>query len=471
MKTECSAMQLEFQGLGRRAVCADFEGGHVSSDGGAILLRAVDERLGLTQRFASCFTDHRNPALIEHSVPEMLRQRVYGIALAYEDLNDHDDLQRDPLLALLSGKRDVEGQRRKRASDVGKALASSKTLNRLELTPADANAQSRYKKIVYQGAAIENLFLDAFFDAFDQAPEAIVLDFDATDDPIHGEQEGRFFHGYYKGYCYLPLYVTCGEHLLWAQLRSANADASAGALEVLQRLVARIRARWPEVRILFRGDSGFTRDSIMTWCEAHQVYYLLGLAQNARLLKRIRTPQYEAQRLFEHTGQAARVFTEFRYRTRDTWTRARRVIAKAEHLSKGANPRFVVTNLPGREVHSRELYEDVYCARGDMENRIKEQQLDLFADRTSAHTMRANQLRLWFSSLAYVLVSALRRIGLKGTRLAQATCGTIRLKLFKIGALVKLSVRRFLIHLASACPYQDVFRQALNNIVNYPLRI
>jgi hypothetical protein len=464
-------MQLEFQGLGRRAVCADFEGGHVSSDGGAILLHAVDERLGLTQRFASCFTDHRDPELIEHSVLEMLRQRVYGIALAYEDLNDHDDLQRDPLLALLSGKRDVEGQGRKRASDVGKALASSKTLNRLELTPADANAQSRYKKIVYHGAAIEELFLDAFFDAFDQAPEEIVLDFDATDDPIHGEQEGRFFHGYYKCYCYLPLYVTCGEHLLWAQLRSADADASAGTLEVLQRLVARIRARWPEVRILFRGDSGFTRDPIMAWCEAHGVYYVLGLAQNARLRKRIRMQQYEAQRCYEQTGQAARVFTEFRYRTLDSWTRTRRVIAKAEHLSKGANPRFVVTNLPGREVHSRELYEDVYCARGEMENRIKEQQLDLFADRTSAHTMRANQLRLWFSSLAYVLVSALRRIGLKGTRLAQATCGTIRLKLFKIGALVKLSVRRFLIHLASACPYQDVFRQALNNIVNYPLRI
>ena len=271
------------------------------------------------------------------------------------------------------------------------------------------------------------------------------------------------------------------EHLLVAQLRTADADASTGALKVLKRLVQRIRARWPQVRIIFRGDGGFTRDPIMTWCEAHQVYYVLGLAKNARLLKRIRMQQYEAQRLYEHTGhsgdflevagQAARVFTEFRYRTRDSWNRTRRVIAKAEHLSKGANPRFVVTNLSGRDVHSRELYEDLYCARGDMENRIKEQQLDLFADRTSAHTLRANQLRLWFSSLAYVLMSTLRRIGLRGTRLAQATCGTIRLKLFKIGALIKLSVRRFMIHLATACPYQDVFRQALNNILAYPLRI
>ena len=471
MKTKCTSIQLGFQGLGRRSVYADFEGGHVSSDGGAVLLRALDERLGLTERFAACFTDHRDPELIEHRALELLRQRVYGIALAYEDLNDHDDLQRDPLLALLTGKRDVEGQHRKRASDQGKALASSSTLNRLELTPADADARSRYKKIVYDADAIEEVFIEAFLDSFAQPPEEIVLDFDATDDPIHGEQEGRFFHGYYRCYCYLPLYVTCGEHLLVAQLRPANRDASAGTLEVLDKLVQRIRARWPYVRIIFRGDSGFTRDPIMTWCEAHQVYYVLGLAKNTRLLKRIRIQQYEARHLFEHTGQAARVFTEFRYRTLDSWNCTRRVIAKAEHLGKGANPRFVVTNLSGRDVHSRELYEDLYCARGDMENRIKEQQLDLFADRTSAHTLRANQLRLWFSSLAYVLISALRRIGLKGTRLAKATCGTIRLKLLKIGARITLSVRRFMIHLATACPYQDVFRQALNNIFSYPLRI
>lgn len=471
MKTECTPLQLEFQGLGRRAVCADFEGGHVSSDGGAVLLRALDDRLGLTRRFAACFTDHRDPELIEHSTLELLRQRIYGIALAYEDLNDHDDLQRDPLLALLAGKRDVEGRERKRASDLGKALASSKTLNRLELTPADANAQSRYKKIVYHGEAIEDLFLEAFFEAFAQPPAEIVLDLDTTDDPIHGEQEGRFYHGYYKCYCYLPLYVTCGEHLLVAQLLTSDSNAIEAALKVLKRLVQRIRGRWPNVRITARGDAGFVRDAIMAWCEGNQVYYVLGLGKNARLLERIRLQQYEARRFHEQTGQAARVFTEFRYRTRDTWSRTRRVIAKAEHLGKGANPRFVVTNLPGRAWRSRELYEDLYCARGDMENRIKEQQLDLFADRTSTHTLRANQLRLWFSSLAYVLMSALRRIGLHGTRLAQATCGSIRIKLFKIGALVTLSVRRFMIHLASACPYQDVFRQAFHNIHHYPLRI
>jgi len=471
MKTECTAEQLEFQGLGRRKVYADFDGGHVSSDGGAVLLRAVDERLRVTERFAACFVDHRQPHLIEHSARELLRQRAYGIALAYEDLNDHDDLLRDPLLALVTGKGDVEGRHRKRASDQGKALASSSTLNRLELTPADADCRSRYKKIVYDADALEALFVDFFLEAFAQPPEEIVLDFDATDDPLYGEQEGRFFHGYYRCYCYLPLYVTCGEHLLVAKLRPADADASAGTVEVLERLVARIRATWPSVRIVVRGDAGFARDPIMTWCEKHQVYYVLGLAKNARLLKGIRRQQYEARRCYEQTEAAARVFTEFRYRTRDSWSRARRVIAKAEHLSKGANPRFVVTNLPGREVHARELYEDLYCARGDMENRIKEQQLDLFADRTSAHTLRANQLRLWLSSLGYVLLNALRRIGLQGTRMAKATCGTIRLKLLKIGALVRLSVRRFMIHLATACPYQDVFRHALNNIRAYPLRI
>jgi hypothetical protein len=463
-------MQLEFQGLGRRTVHVDFDGGHVSSDGGAVLLRAIDDRLRLTERLASCFTDYRNPGFTEHRLSELLRQRIYGIALAYEDLNDHDDLLRDPLLALLSGKQDVQGQRRKRASDTGKMLASSSTLNRLELTPADATAQSRYKKTVYNPAAIENLLVDVFLDSHKKEPEEICLDFDGTDDPTHGQQEGRFFNGYYDCYCYMPLYVTCGDHLLVARLRPGNQGAAAGSLEVLQALVARIRERWPNVHILFRADGGFMGDAIMTWCEANGVEYVIGLARNTRLIKRIRLQQYEAKRLYEQTGEAARVFTEFKYRTRDSWTRSRRVIAKAEHLRKGENPRFIVTNLPGSEIRSRELYEDVYCARGDMENRIKEQQLDLFSDRTSTHTLRANQLRLWFSSLAYVLVSALRRIGLQGTRMARATCGTIRLKLFKIGAIIKLSVRRFMIHLASACPYQDVLYQALDNIYRYPLR-
>ena len=471
MKTECTAIQMEFQGLGRRTVQADFDGGPLSSDGGALLLRALDERLRITEQFAACMTDHRDASRIEHEVLELIRQRVYGIAHGYEDLNDHDELQHDPLLALSVGKQDVEGRNRRRTSDRNKALASSSTLNRLELSPIDADAESRYKKIVYDAAAIERFFVDVFLASYTDAPKEIILDFDATDDPLHGAQEGRFFHGYYQCYCYMPLYVTCDDHLLVAQLREANQDASAGSLEVLKGLVAHIRAHWPETRILLRADSGFTRDPIMTWCEEHGVYYVLGLAKNNRLLQRIRKQQHRARQRFEDSGQAARVFTEFRHNTRDSWTRPRRVIAKAEHLSKGPNPRFIVTNLPGSAMASRELYEDCYCARGEMENRIKEQQLDLFADRTSAGTMRANQLRLWFSSLAYVLLSALRRIALKGTRLAKATCGTIRLKLLKIGASVKVSVRRFTVHLASACPYQDLYRYAIQQIYAYPIRI
>lgn len=469
MTTECNATQLEFQGLGRRRVQAAFDGGHLSSDGGALLLRAVDERLRVTERLAQCFTDHRDQALIEHQALELLRQRIQGLALGYEDLNDHDELSRDPLLALACGKADVEGRQRVREADRGKALASSKTLNRLELTPADAGPRSRYKKIVYHPEKIEALLVDLFLDSYAAAPKEIILDFDATDDPLHGHQEGRFFHGYYGAYCYMPLYVTCGDHLLVAKLRTADRDAGAGSVEVVAALVEQIRQRWPEVRIILRGDSGFARDALMLWCESNDVYYVLGLAKNARLLDTIGQALLAAHARYLQTGVAARVFTSFFYRTRDSWSRARRVIAKAEHLPKGANPRFIVTNLPEDHAEPKALYEELYCARGDMENRIKEQQLDLFADRTSAGTLRANQLRLWFSSFAYVLVSALRRVALKGTRLADASCGTIRLKLFKIAAHVKISVRRFVIHLASACPYQDVFRKACRNL-HYPLR-
>jgi hypothetical protein len=474
MKTECIAAQLEFQGLGRRRVEGGFDGGHLSSDAGALLLRELDQRLRVTERFAACFTDYRDASLIEHQVVELLRQRVYGIALGYEDLNDHDDLLRDPLLALSVGKTDVEGERRRRPSDKGKALASSSTLNRLELTPANADGAHRYKKVLYHPELIENFLVDVFLDSYAVPPEEIILDFDATDDPVHGNQEGRFYHGYYGCYCYMPLYVTCGEHLLVAQLREANQDASAGSADVLARLVQRIRARWPSVRIILRADSGFARDAIMTWCEQQsaeqQVYYVLGMAKNKRLLKKIGNELIAAFARHIQTSAAARVFGNFQYRTEKSWSRARRVVGKAEWLSKGANPRFIVTNLPEDYARPQDLYEKTYCARGEMENRIKEQQLDLFSDRTSAHIMRANQLRLWFSSVAYVLVSAMRRIALSDTRLAKATCGTIRLKLFKIGALIKVSVRRFLIQMASACPYQDVFVQVLNNIRAYPLK-
>jgi len=470
MNTECTTEQLEFQGLGRRRVEAAFDGGHLSSDGGVLLLREVDARLGLTERFARCFTDFRNPDAIEHRVLELARQRVYGLALGYEDLNDHDDLMRDPLLALALGKRDLEGRNRHRKQDKGKALASSSTLNRIELTPPDATGKSRYKKVVYHPQEIQELLIAVFLESFEQTPEELVLDFDATDDPLHGSQEGRFFHGYYGCYCYLPLYVTCGEHLLVAKLRTANRDASEGSKEVLAYLVSRIRQRWPKVRILVRGDSGFAREELMRWCEEHAVHYVLGLAKNVRLLRKIGKELVQARHRYEETKHATRVFTHFGYCTRESWSRSRRVIAKAEHLEKGANPRFIVTNLDEDYASPQSLYEKTYCARGDMENRIKEQQLDLFADRTSAGTFRANQLRLWFSSLAYVLVSALRRIALNGTRMATATCGTIRLKLLKIGARIALSVRRIRVHLASACPYQDVFRQACHNLLHYPLR-
>ncbi len=471
MDTQCNGMQLEFQGVGRRKVQADFDGGHVTSDGGALLLREMDTRLGLTKQLAQCFTDHRDPELIEHSVEALLKQRIYGIALGYEDLNDHNDLLRDPLLALALDKEDVEGRTRRRNADKGKALASASTLNRVELTAADADGNERYKKVVYHPEKIEALFPSVFLDSHTQAPQEVILDFDATDDPIHGNQEGRFFHGYYDCYCYMPLYVTCGDHLLVAKLRESNQDASAGSVEILEMLVRRIRERWGDVRIIMRADSGFCRDAIMTWCEANHVYYVLGLAKNRRLLDCIVRQQFWAHARHLLTGAPARIFAQFQYRTKTSWTTERRVIAKAEHLRGGANPRFIVTNLPEDYATPQALYEDIYCARGEMENRIKEQQLDLFSDRTSSHTMRANQLRLWFSSLAYVLASAIRRIALKDTRMAQATCGTIRLKLFKIGARVKISVRRFIIHLASACPYQDVFMQALQNIQAYPLRI
>lgn len=470
MKTECTSVQLEFQGLGRRKVQASFDGGHISSDGGVVLLREMDARLKLTERLAECFTDYRRQDAIEHSVLELVRQRVYGLALGYEDLNDHDDLKRDPLLAVALDKCDPEGKERRCEKDRGKALASSSTLNRLELTPADAGSRSRYKKIVYHPEPIEETLVDAFLDSFKRAPKEIVLDFDATDDPVHGDQEGRFFHGYYGCYCYLPLYVTCGDHLLVAKLRTSDRDASDGATEVLASLVERIRGRWPRVRVVVRADSGFARDVLMTWCEKNGVHYVLGLAKNSRLLQKLGKEMVQAREEYEQTGKSARVFSQFWYRTHETWSRRRRVIGKAEHLEKGANPRFIVTNLPQGYAGPKALYEELYCARGDMENRIKEQQLDLFADRTSTHTFRANQLRLWFSSFAYVLLSAMRRVALRGTRMAKATCGTIRLKLLKIGTHVKVSFRRVLLCLASACPYQDVFRQAWQNLRDCPLR-
>jgi hypothetical protein len=464
MTAECKSAQLEFQGLGSRRVVADFEGGTITSDAGGLLLREVAEGPRLMERFAGCFVDHRDSRRVEHQVEELLAQRVYGIALGYEDLNDHEELRRDPLLATLVGKRDPLGEDRVRVRDRGCALAGKSTLNRLELTPAEATAESRYQKVVYDQGAVDRLLVELFLEAHKEPPREIILDVDATDDPLHGKQEGRFFHGYYRCYCYLPLYIVCGDHLLRARLRPSNIDASAGTVEELAEIVAQIRERWPEVRVIVRGDSGFARERIMSWCEQQGVEYVLGLAKNERLGRQIEQQLEQARRHYLRTGEPSRVYRDFRYRTLKTWSGKRRVVGKAEHLAKGPNPRFVVTSLSKAEYSARSLYEDLYCARGDMENRIKEQQLGLFADRTSTATLRANQLRLLFSGLAYVLLSTLRRAGLRGTELAQAQCSTIRTKLLKIGALISVSFRRIRFCLASGYPYAQLFRQVLRNI-------
>lgn len=470
MTTECTQKSFPFHPHSQREVVARFDGGAITSDGGSLLLREVEKRTQVIGQFARCFIDHRNPALIEHTVEELVAQRLYGLTLGYEDLNDHDELRRDPLLATLVGKADVTGEHRVRERDGGKPLAGKSTLNRLELTLADAGPAERYKKIVVDGEAVDRLFVDLFLQAHERAPRQIVLDLDATDDPLHGKQEGRFFHGFYGTYCYLPLYIFCGEFLLCARLRRADIDASAGAVDELERIVGQIRRAWPEVKIVIRADSGFAREQIMAWCEAHAVHYVLGLAKNSRLNRAIARQLREAKKQHERTGLPARVFRDFTYKTRQTWSRKRRVVGKAEHLAGKSNPRFVVTSIPAAEMDARAVYEDEYCARGEMENRIKEQQLYLFADRTSAATIRANQLRLWFSSMAYVLMQALRRLGLHGTSMAKAQCETIRLKLLKIGAQVRVTVRKVWVSLASSSPYAVLFGQVYENLKIAPLR-
>ena len=469
MPTECSGRAYDFQPLAARQVTARFDGGTITSDAGGLLLREVEAKTGLLADLARCFDDFRDPELIEHSVEELIKQRVFALALGYEDLNDHDQLRADPLLAVLVGKRDVTGQERLELRDRGKPLAGKSTLNRLELTPAKATSKSRYKKIVARQEKIAGWFVEAFLGLNPQPPEEIILDLDATDDPIHGHQAGRFFHGYYDSYCYLPLYIFCGEHLLLAKLRPADIDASAGSVKQVAWIVERIRQQWPSVRIILRGDSGFCRENLMAWCEANYVDYVFGLAKNKRLTKILGRELHAVEQQFQATGQPARTFKEFTYRTRKSWSRERRVVGKAEHLAKGSNPRFIVTSLPAERFAAQALYEDCYCARGEMENRIKEQQLCLFADRTSCQTMRANQLRLWLSSAAYVLVQALRQHGLQDTPLAQARCDTIRLKLLKIGAIVRVTVRRVWFSLAESCPYQAVFAQVFDNLCRWQL--
>jgi hypothetical protein len=454
MPTECSPSLFEFARVEGRSVVASFDGGRITSDAGALLLGAADRVIGLTRRLAACFTDARDPTLVEHAVETLVMQRVVGIALGYEDLVDHDELRHDPVLATLAGK--LAARRRDCAP-----LAGKSTLNRLERSQPEP---TRYARLAADTAAIETLFVDLFLDAHRTAPEQITLDLDATDDPLHGHQEGRFFHGYYDCHCYLPLYVFCGRHLLAAKLRRSNIDASAGAVEEVARIIGLIRVRWPKVRILLRADSGFAREALMGWCEANRVDFLFGLARNARLSAAIEAEMAEARTEAETSDKPARRFRDFTWRTLKSWSRERRVIGKAEWTAGEANPRFVVTSLSAAEAAARHLYQAIYCARGEMENRIKECQLDLFADRTSAATMRANQVRLWFASAAYALLCALRRIGLAHTRFASATCGTIRLRLLKIGALVRLSVRRITVAMASGCPAQHEFAQACEKL-------
>lgn len=413
-------------------VSASFSGGEVTSDGGLPLLRQLDRRLGLTRAIAQALPDPRDPALIEHSQHSLLRQRIYGLCHGYEDLNDHDTLRQDPAWQM--------------AVEQIKPLASSPTLCRLENRADRAAAW-----------ALHEVLVDQFVTSFRMPPTELLLDFDATDDRVHGRQEGAHFHGYYGDYCFLPLYVFCGEQLLVSYLRPGNSGAARHAWAILKLLVQRLRQAWPQVKIIFRGDSGFCRWRLLRWCERHDVGYLVGLAQNPRLLAAAQPLMQAAEQTFNQSQAKQRHFGELQYAAA-TWDQERRVIVKAEHTAKGSNPRFLVTNLPGE---AQPLYDEIYCARGEMENRIKEQQLGLFADRTSCHGWWANQFRLLLSSFAYVLLERLRTLGLAGTELARAQASTIRLKLLKIGAVVLRNTRRIQLLLSSSYPYQRIFGQVV----------
>jgi hypothetical protein len=430
---------------------AEFSGGTISSDGGGLLLQETDARMNLLARFSQCFIDGRNPMLTDHSVEQMVRQRVYALALGYEDLNDHDQLRQDPLLGLMAGK----------AEPGTEPLAGKSTLNRMELGTGMPN---RYRKITFWRDSVDELLVNVFLEAHATAPEQIVLDIDTTDMPLHGKQEGRFYHGHYHHYCYLPLYIFCGDHVLCARLRPSSIGPAVGSKKEVERIVQQIRLRWPEVRIILRGDSGFCVDELMTWCEQNRVDFVLGMARNKRLEGLVADALAEAKQQFESTRQPARVFVEFEHETLSgSWNQKRRVVAKAEHIDGKSNPRFIVTSLAAESWEKRSLYEETYCARGDMENRIKEQFV-LFADRVSASTMRANQLRIYFSVIGYTLLNGLRRLGLRATALATAQVGTIRLRLLKIGALVRVTVRKVWVRMASSYPYQDLFSQVLQQL-------
>lgn len=426
--TDCTQETFHFPSIQRRKIEAKFGGGDVTSDGGVLLLREMDRQLNLTPALSEVIPDPRNPKFIVHSQLSLLKLRIYGIALGYEDLNDHDKLRKDPAFQT--------------AVERDETLGSSPTLCRLENRSARKTAVKMHE-----------IFFEKFIQSFDKAPEELILDFDATDDRVHGEQEGRFFHGYYREYCFLPLYVFCEDQLLVSYLRPSNQDQAKHTWAILSLLVKRLRKEWPEVKIIFRGDGGFCRHKMFSWCERHDVKYIVGISKNNRLLLESKEFQNQAKRNYEETKEKQRLFGEIHYAA-GSWNKKRRIIVKAEHAAKGENTRFVVTNLLD---DAKYLYDHIYCARGEMENRIKEQQLDLFADRTSCHRWWANQFRLLLSSAAYILISAIRRITLQATELAQAQCSTIRLKLFKIGAVIIRNTRRIKFLLSSNYPYQDLF--------------
>ena len=463
-----------FQDLGARKVVADFSGGFLSSDGGALLLQQVDAGLGISRTLAACFKDERDPNRLEHSIEELIRQRIFALSLGYEDLNDHSQLRHDPLLAAVIGKEEPLGTGRRLQKDRGSACASPATLNRLEL---GARFSDRYRKIHADPLQVEAAVLELGVRCLPKEQELFVLDFDATDDPLHGRQEGRFFHGYYDSYCYLPLFCFVGDVPVWAQLRTSDTDASAGTCEALEKIVPAIRKRFPKARIVVRADSGFSRDAILAWCEAQKdVYYLIGMARNARLETLLAPALRRAQERHCLTGVPCREFLESEYSTLNSWSRARRMLCKAEALAgMKSNPRFVNTNISAKGISNakgkllmsgevQSLYEEEYCGRGNAENQIKQMVLDLKADRTSSSWLASNQMRLWFSALAYLLLERVRRIGLKGTEWAKASLGTLRLRVLKVAACVRVSVRRLHVALSSAFPLQGVFRQAARRL-------
>ncbi|HAA32711.1 MAG TPA: IS1380 family transposase [Cyanobacteria bacterium UBA8553] len=486
--TDCIPEQFKFGRVKSRQVIVNFQGGTVTSDAGLTLIADLDQRLKITSRLAACFQDHRQANRVEHSVKSLVAQRVYGLVQGYEDLNDHEQLRHEPMFALAVGKLMGDGIK-------PVVLAGKSTLNRLEHCPETVTnrGESRYHRIGHNTADIEKLFVEWFLESYSKPPSTIVLDLDVTDDQVHGEQEGAYFNTYYDGVCYAPLYIFCGKHLLVAKLRPSNVDPADGALEQLKRVIELIRSRWPNVGILVRGDSAYAREEIMEWCESQvEVDYVFGLSKNSRLMTMTRETQRKARVSYEGTKQTVESFLEtlfhpdeelkevenlvlpcilyrsLNYQTEKSWSRLRRVVSKVEYSHTGVKIRFVVTSIPTNKVPPGELYTQRYCPRGEMENRFKEQQLELFSDRTSTHTFEGNQLRLWFSSVAYVLMNALRESCLASTDLRCAQVGTIRAKLLKLGARLLVSVRRVLVSISSGCPYQDIFATAYQCLQTLP---